>query len=399
MKFFNNKKDSQTDSTALAFDFGTSSVKILACRYGEEGVEILGGKKVLYPKDVYFGDGSFHPERAELALKEGVNALLAELQLAPINRAAVGISNGKVEGYSSKITYRRANSEKKISDAEYQNILKLVENRADQIMRRMISWELGENQQIALISSEILDLTLDGYSVTSVTGSTGTKLEFIVYNGYAERSASQSIMGMLKGLGLEVKITTPTIYSALRNIADSFGPDTSACLIDMGDKVSEVGIILSGRIMGHIPFDVAGGSFTKNIANALDRDEDEAAMLKLGFAAGKIPKALADEIHEQIATDCKVFVSGVELILSEFPGVQQVPPLICLCGGGSVLPGVLASLQSAEWKSKLVRAKNIRVQHIKPEHLKKYSDVSGKLGSPADIGALSVAIDSADLFA
>jgi hypothetical protein len=150
--------------------------------------------------------------------------------------------------------------------------------------------------------------------------------------------------------------------------------------------------------MGHVPFDVAGGSFTKNIANALDRDEEEASMIKLGFAAGKITKDLADEVRQQVAADCKVFVSGVELILSEFPGVQQVPQLICLCGGGSVLPGILASLQSAEWKNKLTRSKTIRVLHIKPEHLKKFEDASGKLGSPADIGPLSIAIDAADLF-
>jgi len=392
----NSERTNSSKTPVLVFDFGTTSVKILRCNYSMDKVEILDGRKVVYPAGVISGDELEHGERLLEPLAEAV-AVLSGDDKQEVFSAVVGIGGLSVAGFTSQINYRRARTESTITAAEFQSILKKVENRADQIMRKLIAWETAEGNTSKLINSEVLDLSLDGYPVASPVGSAGKKLSFIVYNSYTKEVNLQAITALIADLKLDLVSVSPTMYAQLRLLLENSDQNFSGLLLDVGGKTTELGLVTNGRIIGHLAFDVAGESFSRSIAEELEEDLERGESLKLGFSAGKLPEELSKDVREIVASDCKVFLSGVELLLKEFPGTQGVPKQIYVSGGGGLLPGLVASIQTASSGEETGSKIAISALGISPKEIGGYQDLTGKLNSAADFPAVTVALDAADL--
>ena len=394
---FKRKKESK-NTPVLVFDFGTSSAKILLCDYGAESVEIIDGEKLKYPKGCFDTDGRIVAGSLNQPLLDAKQSVLARNEGFNPNKAVIGLGGISVEGYTSKINYRRAAPEKKIKEVEFKNILKRVEDRADQIMRKMIAWEIASDEDIRLISSEVLALSVNGYETESAIGSIGERLTFEVYNSYTQDKTLSNLLDAIKFLGLEAVSVASTCYAVTRLVIDLVGKTGSGVVLDIGAGSTGVGVIDRGRILGHVEFDVAGDSFTQAIASELEYDLEHAETVKLGYAGGKLPASQMKEVREVVAQDCKVFLNGVELVLSEFPGLQEIPAKFFLIGGGSLLPGVSSSLQSASMSNESVSVE-LRTEFIEPKRLSGFIDKTGKLNSPADVPVVALALDAIDLMA
>lgn len=399
MLFFKSKKseEAKPSKPVLVFDFGSESVKMLHCNYLEYGLEILGGKKVAYPQGSLSSEGLIRPEAVQPALGEAVRQFFPEGPRKNAISAVVGIGGLGIEGYTSQITYRRAMGKKPIENTEFKTIVKRVLERAEQIMSKKVAWETDLGREMTLLNSEILDITLDGYSVASPVGSAGEKMTFLVYNAYLKADQLKSVAACVHNLDLEIISISSSIYSLLRTVMEAYGQRLSALILDIGGKTSDVGVISSGRILGHINFDAGGSAFTESIAEEFHKDHQEAEQLKLGFAGAKLDEPVMKEIREIIASDCKVYLSGVELVLKEFPGLPGLPETVLVAGGGGLLPGIVPYLQSARWQTGPAAAENLRVEVLTPKNFKGFTDATGKLNSSADVPILSVALDARDL--
>ncbi|OGE80203.1 MAG: hypothetical protein A2826_01700 [Candidatus Doudnabacteria bacterium RIFCSPHIGHO2_01_FULL_43_23] len=390
------KKSVKKSVPALVFDFGSSAVKVLLCVYTPGGVEVLDGQKLKYPQDSFNSEERIIEGSINVQLMEVKKNLLARNEGIFPKVAVVGLGGLNVNGFTSVINYRRANADKKITEIEFKNILKRVEDRADQIMRKMINWETGTDENIRLINSEVLKLMVNGYETESPVGTVGEKLTFEVYNSYTHRENLDTVLGAVKTLGLDVVSATATCYTVLRTVRDIVGENGSGVLIDIGAKGSEVGVIDRGRILGHSSFEVAGDAFTNSIAEDLSFDTEQAEMAKLGYSSGKLSNAQMKDVREVVASDCKVLFSGVELVLKEFPGLEEIPAKFFLIGGGSLLPGVSSLWQSASVSDETAPVE-FQGELLEPKKLTGYIDKTGKLNSPADIPVLALALDSFDL--
>ncbi|MEK9180906.1 MAG: hypothetical protein AAB871_01590, partial [Patescibacteria group bacterium] len=257
-----NKEAIKPGKPVLVFDFGSESVKILHCNYLQEGLEVLGGKKVKYPAGAIDSEGTVRSETIQAALGEAVRELIPEGPRKTGTAAVVGIGGLGIEGYTSQITYRRAMPKRPIENGEFKSMVKRVQERAGQIMSKMVAWETASGQEMTVVNSEVLEITLDGYSVASPVGSTGEKLTFLVYNAYIKSPQLKSIAACAHNLDLEIISISSTIYALLRTALEEYGRHFSALVLDIGAKTSDVGVINGGRILGHINFDAGGSTFT-----------------------------------------------------------------------------------------------------------------------------------------
>lgn len=392
---FKKKLNNKTVPT-LAFDFGTGTVKILLCVYTPEEVEIIDGQKFKYSKDNFDAEGRIIEGSINERLTEAIKSLLSRNEGISPKKAVVGLGGLNISGFTSVINYRRAKAEKKITEIEFKNILKRIEDRADQIMRKMIDWETGADGNIRLISSEVLKLMVNGYEAETPVGAVGEKLTFEVYNAYTQDQNLKTILEAVKSLNLDVVSVTSTCYTMLRAVNDILGASGSGVLIDIGAKSTEVGVIDRGRILGHSSFEVAGDAFTNSIATDLSFDAEQAEMAKLGYSSGKLSGAQMKDVREVVAQDCKVLLSGVELVLKEFPGLEEIPAKFFLVGGGSLLPGVSSLWQSASLSNEIA-AVELQTEFLEPKKLSGYIDKTGKMNSPADVPILALALDAIDL--
>jgi len=395
--FFKKQTEQKSEKQRVwVFDVGSSSIKILLVDYYSDHLEFIDGEKLKYPSSSFNSNLEFLSELKDQT-KEAL-AKIAERQdpTQTPKRVIAGVGGIGVEGFTSQINYRRARKDGVITENEFATILKRVEERADQLMRKMIAWETAGEGKASLLSSEVIDFNLEGYPVASPVGSVGEKLSFTVYNAYLSEPAFRNLVVFFKYLKLTLVSAVPTSYAMLRVLTEGKKVSGNIVVLDVGQELTEVGIISGKRILGHLGFDVAGNAFTRSVADEFNIDTEDAEKTKLGYSAGKLGGGEMKDIREIVASDCKVFLSGVELILKDFPGFSGFPDDVYVAGGGSLLPGLVSGLQTMAWGEEKTTDK-ISARNLLPKDLGGFDDKTGKLNSPADVPVVAAALDSKDL--
>ena len=117
---------------------------------------------------------------------------------------------------------------------------------------------------------------------------------------------------------------------------------------------------------------------------------EEAEKLKINHSAGALAKAEESAVADALDTDVEVWLSGVELSLSEFDELDHLPNRILLCGGGSALPEIKKALQT-EWYKDLPFARKPKIDFVAPADVNRVLDHTGRLTSPQDITPMGLA--------
>ena len=137
-------------------------------------------------------------------------------------------------------------------------------------------------------------------------------------------------------------------------------------------------------------FGIGGRSFTKTIASDLDITEDEAEKLKLHVGDSKIKPSVDKEMSLSIDKTLDVWISGVELALSEFDSVDHLPNRILLCGGGASLAPLVDALAERPWYKELPFTKRPVVKLIRPVDVLGVTDKTGAVDDHTYITAMGL---------
>ena len=112
------------------------------------------------------------------------------------------------------------------------------------------------------------------------------------------------------------------------------GTDTdsnfTAILADIGGGTTDIAVVNDGGVEGTKMFGIGGRSFTRTIAADLDLSFKDAEKLKLNLNDGNIKPTVKRRVDEAIDKTLEVWLSGVELALSEFDNVDYLPNRILL---------------------------------------------------------------------
>ena len=151
-----------------------------------------------------------------------------------------------------------------------------------------------------------------------------------------------------------------------------------------------------GRHRGHRMFALGGRAFTKSLADRLDLPFPRAEALKVDYARD-LPVEGRDTVAAIIGDDVRVWAAGVELVMEELSGGDLLPGRIFLCGGGSRLPEIRASLASeAFWKG-LPFARPPEVTVMAPDQIDTISDATNLLVDQQDVTPMGLAYQAIEL--
>ena len=135
---------------------------------------------------------------------------------------------------------------------------------------------------------------------------------------------------------------------------------------------------------------IGGRSFTNQIANEMGLSYKNAEKLKVNLSNDKLKSNIAQQAMDAIENTLDVWVSGVELALSDFENIDYLPSRILLCGGGSSLESLTERLENSDWWKELPFNKKPTVKHIKPEEVSGVVDESGKINDHTFITAMGL---------
>jgi len=384
----------------LSLDIGTEVVKALVFKINKEsGLGIVKGvgRSRQGLKDMHSGavsDIKGVIENSKKAIEMAKNMAGAR----KIEKAVIGIAGELVKGTTTTVHYERIRPEIRIDLPELKNIIQKVQWKAFDRIRQQLAWETGHSEiEVKLINAAIVDVRIDGYKVTNPIGFQGRDVSIAVFNAYAPMIH----LGALQAIADELKLELLNVAAEPYAVAKSMGlddiTDFNAIFIDIGGGTTDIAVVRNGGLEGTKMFALGGRAFTKRLAHELGVGFEEAEVLKIRYSEGKLGRDVSMKVERILEDDCNVWLSGIELSLSEFASSDLLPHRFFLCGGGSGLPGIKKALVSSGWTGNLPFARIPEVSFLQPKDVVNIKDETGELRDPQDITPMGLANLALDL--
>jgi cell division protein FtsA len=375
----------------VALDIGTEFVKALVARVVGDELEVIGmGRTHQELSDMQAG------AIADIAAVVGNcdRALAAAEQQAGVSArtAVIGIAGELVKGTTSVVRFTRKNPSKEISIDEMARIIELVQERAETKARQQLTWELGgKDVEIRLVNSALVRIDIDGYKVTNPVGFQGKDVLVEMYTAFAPMIHIGALERTAAELDLELLAVAAEPFAVARSVVgDDPNASISAILMDVGGGTTDIAVLNEGGVEGTKMFGIGGRAFTHSIERQLGIDFTQAESLKMGLNSAVLTDKKSASSRLAIDKTLKVWINGVELALSEFDKLDNLPNRILLCGGGSSLDMLTEKLENDEWYKALPFTKKPHIQHIKPNEVVGITDATGSITDHTFITAMGL---------
>ena len=385
------KTDNYQDEYIVALDIGTEFVKALIARLEGNDIKIVGvGRAQQELSDMHSGaiaDIAGVVRNCEKALIEAEEQ--AGLQA---HKVVIGIAGELVKGATNTIRYRRPQPNRPLDEDEMSFIIDKIQERAQFKAQRQIRLETGnEDVEVKLVNSAIVGIHIDGYKVSNPIGFQGKDVSIQIYTAFAPMVHIGALERVAGELSLDLLAVAAEPFAVARSV---IGTDSSsnftAILADVGGGTTHIAGVNDGGVEGTKMFGIGGRSFTHQIANELNLSYKNAEKLKLNLSNEKLKSTVAKEAMEVVDKTLDVWISGVELALSEFDNVDHLPGRLLLCGGGASLEAVKDRLENTDWWKDLPFTKKPIVKHVKPDEVTGIEDESGKITDHTFITAMGL---------
>lgn len=387
------------DQYIVALDVGTENVKALIGKVKGDSVQIVGvGRAHQQLSDMQAGavaDIGGVVQNCNQAL-----ALAEEMAQISVRTAVVGIAGELVKGTTTSVRCTRKDPNVELDELEMEHIIELVQERAEKSARKTLEWELGGQQvDVRLVNSALVSISIDGYNVTNPIGFKGRDVLVQLYTAFAPMIHISALERVTQELDLDLLAVAAEPFAVARSvIGDNANATMNAILMDVGGGTTDIAVINEGGVQGTKMFGIGGRAFTKSIERDLSVDYEMAEKLKLNFSA-RDEKDMSQ--HEAVADaldkTCDVWLSGVELALSEYTDLENLPHQIHLCGGGASLKKLTGILRETNWYSDLPFTRKPHISLIDPSQVVGIEDMTGGVSDHTYItamGLLRVGLDT-----
>jgi cell division protein FtsA len=374
----------------VSLDIGTEFVKALVCEVKDGRAEVIGvGRQRQRLTDMAGGavtDIAGVVENCDSALR-----MAEEMSGVVAKDVVIGIAGELVKGATTTIRYKRSQPQVPIDLAELRKILDRVQFRAFDRAREQLTWETGQKDlDVQLVNTAIVDVQIDGYRVTNPVGFQGRDVSIQLFNAFAPMVHLGALQSVAADLDLNLVSIAAEPFAVAKSVGGQESGEFSAIFMDIGGGTTDIALVNNGGVEGAKMFAIGGRAFTKRIAQVAGVSFEKAEEMKLAYSAGTLNAKGVKSVQEAVLGDIEVWLSGVELSLSEFNKVDHLPSKILLCGGGTGLPEVMTALKG-DWYKQLPFARKPSVSHISPTEVEKVIDKTGKLTSFADITPMGLA--------
>ena len=391
MLFKNKQREDLNDNHIVALDIGTEFVKALVAEIHDDEIRVIGvGRARQEVSDMHSGaiaDIASVVQNCETALIEAEDQ--AEIQA---KKSVIGIAGELVKGATNTIKYRRPQPNRPLDEAEMEFIIDKIQERAQLKAQREIALETGNQEaEIKLVNSAIVGIHIDGYKVSNPIGFQGKDVSIQIYTAFAPTVHIGAIERVANELALDLIAVAAEPFAVARSVVGSDSSSSfTAILADVGGGTTDIAVVNDGGVEGTKMFGIGGRSFTNQIANEMGLSYKNAEKLKVNLSNDKLKSNIAQQAMDAIENTLDVWVSGVELALSDFENIDYLPSRILLCGGGSSLESLTERLENSDWWKELPFNKKPTVKHIKPEEVSGVVDESGKINDHTFITAMGL---------
>ncbi len=347
------KKKSAKNKNLIVLDIGTQFLKAIVLEVDKERKK---GILHSWAKERISADlNNIYPicQKAITKAEKKANIKGEELFL--------GVNCEIAQGVGTTFCFKREKPKRKIDSTELKYLVQKVQWKAFDKIRKSFALETGLSETKAkLVNANIIDIKIDNSSVANPLGFQGEILCLTIFNTYTSSDCLEKLIKLADQLELELIGISPSFYALFNCFDLENQTDKNALIIDVGGKITEVGLIKNGgETIRTKSFNLGGQVFTRTIADFLELKRNEAEIIKIKYAKGELSSKAKKKLQKLLSSSISSWLSGIKVVLDDFSKKHKSLPLkIFLCGGGSKLPGI---------KEALKKKSNFQVKSISPQ--------------------------------
>ena len=384
-------------TACTSLDVGTEFAKALVFEIGDDRhgtVRGVGKKRqgLAHMQSGTVADISAVVDNCSVALQEA-----EEMAGFRPSQVVIGIAGELVKGFTTVHDQQRTRAEQPISESELGKLIEGVQREAMRAAERSVTWETGlPSVEVRLVHAAVVGCWIDGYAVTNPVGFQGRNVRIAIFDAFAPLVHLGALQTVAARLDLELIAVVAEPYAVARVLDSEQVRQGGALFIDVGGGTTDVALVRQGGIEGTRMFALGGRAFTKSIADRLDLPFPRAEALKVDYARG-IAGEREEDVRRIVADDVAVWAAGVELVLEELGGSDQLPGRIHLCGGGSRLPEIRAALAAESFWRHLPFARPPEVGLLNPDQIETIRDATDLLVDQQDVTPMGLAYQAIEL--
>jgi len=390
-KLLKKKTVAREQDLIVSIDIGTEYIKALIAEIKDDQLEIIGvGRQHQTMGDMHSGaiaDIASVVQNCEVALTT------AEDQAGVQGKnVVIGMAGELVKGITNTIRYRRPRPDKTLDIAEMEFIIEKVQERAQGQAQKQIALETGNRDvEVKLVNSALVSIHIDGYKVSNPIGFQGRDVAVQIYTAFAPMVHIGALEKVADELMLDLVAVAAEPFAVSRSVLGAdVDSNFTAILADVGGGTTDIAVVNDGGVEGTRMFGIGGRSFTRAIASDMELSYADAEKLKINIDSDSVKPVVKKKLEAAIEKNLEVWLSGVELALSEFDSVDQLPNRILLCGGGASLKKLVEALESGDWYKNLPFTRRPSVHHIKPSDVVGIVDKTGEITDHTFITAMGL---------
>lgn len=393
---FTNSKVNLLDgnNSVVALDIGTEIIKSLLFTMDQGGVYVNRISRV---------------QQQQHAMKSGIitnldtvlencRLSIAEL-LDPLKedeypkKVIMGIAGEYIQGVSIVVNYHRErNFEKEVAKGEQERIFSQVKAQIIVDGKGDLSQRTGlRGEDIDILHITPTGMEIGGMPVNTLIGYKGRDVKLHFYASFAPKTYTEALRKVANSLQLDVLSIVSQPFAVARAHSGIENPNFSAIFLDIGGGTTDVAIVKDGNIVETQMFAFGGRVFTKELAKLTDSDFRHAEQRKIKYSNRELQKEVSRKVQKVMYSTANLWMRTLKVALESSEDVDTFPPLIYLCGGGSLLPDIKEVMLEFPWKKFLPFAVVPKIEMFTPNQLKGIRDNSGQLKNVYDITPASLA--------
>lgn len=379
-----NFKQKQESNSFLTIDLGSNAVKCLAFRYddtatgSEHRLTLIGQGKELIEPGVIRAGNIVELEKLTEAIDNAIFSATEGME-EELNDVVFGVGGDLCTCLTTTAKVKRGDSSAEITQNEIEEIQGRIFSAATTRAAEVISRTTGDiENSIEIITSSIVYTRIDGKLVESALGKTGKNLQTAVFTSFVPTHHLNNLGDIASLLKLRIKAVTSNMYGVVQTLKKAKNdPALDGIVIDIGSETTEVGVFFGGGVVASKTLGIGGNHFTAELSRTMGFSLIEAERKKHEYSFGNLDDSELIKIENSLNEITNTWLSGLELLFSEFDGVKTFATDIYLAGGGSKVPLILEALENKPWTKSIPFKEPPRFHKITTQDVRFVQDITG----------------------
>ncbi len=382
-------------SKFLTIDIGSNAVKCFAFDIDDAGnipiAEIVGVGKVNLEPDMVRGGVVIDTDGVSLALQEAIFNATSELA-GKYPQAVFGLSGDLSINIMTTVKITRGKREA-ISQKELDGAYaKIYEAAQEEAFSELMAVTGNSDLNIELVTSSTVYTKLDGRFVPEPLGENCRVMEIALFTAFTPSFNTEIIKELAKQVGIKIAALSPGMYSLTKALKSTKGNSFDAVIMDIGSDITDISVIFGGGIVTSKCLPLGGMHFTNQIGKKTGLSHFGAEEKKKSYSYGILSEDETASLQETFENVLEIWLSGVELLFTEFTGVKTFSPTIFLVGGGATLPDISDVLTTQPWTKSIPFKSPPEFVKLSLDDLANIKDITGKAESLEDVVPASLAL-------